>query len=407
MQFCSSEDNLHAFETISILADDLTGASDACAPLALAFGSGRVCLSLGERVATKERTLLSFDGDLRKSTDATARETITAFTDMLRESGRIDGLVWLKIDSATRGHIARDVCLLLEALPQYRGAVVAPAYPANGRLFLEGKAVFVDGSRDMPSLRSAFEAAGEPVAVLSDLSHGADDIGQRIDAAFDDGARIVLADTMDQSDLEHLAPALVERHGSVLGVSSAGLIEAIAGSAGSETILPDQPLTCLFGTQSRMSRLQLNTFQRRGDAVRVSRTAAAWKSLAAASDSAAITAAVETEGARIFDILPQYDVMQTSDASGDLARVMAPLLDDLGIVLLSGGDTARAFLEQRGIENFDVIGVFEHGMPICRSDDLPYAFILKSGGFGDSETLLRLADFIQGSETETCQRLSQ
>lgn len=398
---------MRAFETISILADDLTGASDACAPLALAFGNGQVCLSLEEHDTTKDRTLLSFDGDLRKSTDATARNTIAAFADMLRQSGRIDGLVWLKIDSATRGNIARDVSLLLEALPQYRGAVVAPAYPANGRLFLGGKAVFVDGSRDMPSLRGALEAAGEPVAVLSDLTNRSGDIGLRIDAAFDAGARIVLVDTTDQSDLEMLAPALIERHRSVLGVSSAGLIEAIAGSAGIEAVLPDQPLTCLFGTQSRMSRLQLDTFQRRGNVTRVSRTAAAWRGLADASHSAAITAALETDSARIFDIVPQYGTTPSPDASGDLARVMAPLLDDLGIVLLSGGDTARAFLEQRRIDKFDVIGVFEHGMPICRSDDLPYAFILKSGGFGDSETLLRLADFIQRSESDTCQRLSQ
>lgn len=398
---------MSALKTISILADDLTGASDACAPFALSYGTGRVCLSFGDASVESGRGLLSFDGDLRKSTETTARETITAFSDMLRQSGRIDGLVWLKIDSATRGHIARDVGLLLQAMPRFRGAVVAPAYPANGRLFLEGKAVFIDGSRDMPSLRGAFEDAGFTVALLSDISSGAGDVGAQIDAAFEGGARIVLADTTDQADLETLAPALVERHASVLGVSSAGLIEAIAGSAGAETMLPDRPLTCLFGTQAQISRMQLDTLQRRGGAIRVSRTAAAWNALTDASHSAAITAAVETDSARIFDILQQYDAPQTPEASKGLARVMAPLLDKLGIVLLSGGDTARAFLEERGIEKFDVTGVFEHGMPICRADGLPYAFILKSGGFGDSETLLRLADFIKNSETETCQAIPQ
>lgn len=395
------ESKLNPLQTISILADDLTGASDACAPLALACGNGRVRLSFDDDTQDQP-SLLSFDGDLRKATDDTASDTIAAFVGMLRQSGRIDGLVWLKIDSATRGHIARDVRFMLDALPEFRGAVVAPAYPANGRLFRHGKAVFADRPRNMPSLWSAFEASDQQVVVLSDLSDGPEVVGARIDEAFAQGARIVLADTANQSDLEHLAPALLDRCQSVLGVSSAGLIEAIAGTAGSEPNLPDMPLTCLFGTRSRTSVSQLDTLYRRGQTIRVSKTASEWRTLQSASHSAAISAAVETGLSRIFDVRSGQEAAESPDPSRDLARVMAPLMGDLGIVLLSGGDTARAFLEERGIDQFDVIGVFEHGMPICRADELPHAFILKSGGFGDSETLLRLTDFIHGSETTTC-----
>lgn len=398
---------MNPLQTISILADDLTGASDACAPLAVAYGSGQVRLSFEDDAQEDQPSLLSVDGNLRKASDDAARDTIAAFAGMLRQSGRIDGLVWLKIDSATRGHIARDVCLMLDALPEFRGAVVAPAYPANGRLFQHGRVVFADRPRDMPSLRSAFEASREQVVVLSDLSDGPEAVGARIDKAFDQGARIVLADTADQSDLEHLAPALIDRRRSVLGVSSAGLIEAIAGTAGSEPSLPDLPLTCLFGTRSRTSISQLDTLHRSGRAIRVSKTASEWRMLSSASHSATISAAVETDLTRIFDIQCEQGATESPDPSRDFARVMGPLMGDLGIVLLSGGDTARAFLEERGIDRFDVIGVFEHGMPICRADELPCAFILKSGGFGDSETLLRLTDFIHGSEeTATCNQAS-
>lgn len=386
-------------DKVTILADDLTGAADACAPLVNAYGRGRVCLSVS--MGTWTRKLLSFDGNLRQLPDDRARQVIAAFAAGLTGGDRLGGLVWLKIDSATRGHIVRDATLLLEALPAFRGAVVAPAFPATGRLFQGGRAVFRGGRDPAPSLREKFEAAGEAVTTLSDLTGDTAAIGARIDAALSGPARIVLVEAADQVDLERLAPALLARRGEVLGVGSAGLIEAIAGDAGATPRLPKSTLTCLFGTQSRVSRAQIDTFEKNGGVTRVSRDPAHWRSLGNPELSTTVTRAVQAGSNRIFDICGVTEQCPPERASVSMARVMAPFMPQLGTVLMSGGDTARAILEHMGLEEFDVVGVFEHGIPVCTSASLPNPFLLKSGGFGDSDTLVRLADLIGTSEKVT------
>ncbi len=379
-------------DKITILADDLTGAADACAPLVAICGPGRVCLSVS--VGAQDRNLLSFDGNMRQLSDDLAGQTISVFAGWLAQHDRLGGLVWLKIDSATRGHIVRDTTLLLDALPAFRGAVVAPAFPGTGRLFQGGRAVFADGGDPAPSLREKFEAAGEFVITLSDLTGGTAAIGERIDAALSGAARIILVDTASQDDLVRLAPALLARRGDVLGVGSGGLIEAIAGGAGVTPRLTASEFTCLFGTQSQISRRQIDRFEESGGAIRVSRNPAQWRVPEGSKLSAEVIRVARTKANRIFDISGETETNPPERPSVSLARVVAPILPDLGTVMMSGGDTARAIFDHLGLNELDVVGVFEHGIPVCTAASLPNLLILKSGGFGDADTLLRLADLI-------------
>ena len=382
-------------DRISILADDLTGASDACAPLAGLCGSGHVRLTVTNMEET--RPVLSFDGNLRQLSDDHAARVVASFAAVVDQGARADGLVYLKVDSATRGHIVRDVSLALRQMPRFRGAVVAPAYPANGRFFRHGAAVFEDREPG-PSLKAAFEAAGHAVSILSDYSGGLKTIGRRLDATFESGCRIVLADTLSPEDLAQLAPVLYAQRSDVLGVGSAGLIEAMAGSHGVTAPLPRDRLTCIFGTQTGVSREQLDTLERCAGAIRCSRRPKEWRAIRDGCFSAVFTAAMEVGLPRIIDIYADSEESPPEPPVKSLAEAVAPHVPKMGIVLMSGGDTARAVLERLGIDGFDVIGVFEHGMPICRADALPQPFLMKSGGFGDRETLLRLADFIAQPE---------
>lgn len=383
-------------DRISILADDLTGASDACAPLAGLCGLGHVQLTVSGDGAG--RPVLSFDGNLRQLSNDQGRRAIAAFAAVVEQGRRAGGFVYLKIDSATRGHIARDVSLLLCEMPRFRGAVVAPAYPANGRLFCNGVAVFADRRASPASLLAAFEAAGQGIAVLSDYSGGPEAVGARIDAAFNRGCRIVLADTVAQADLERLAPLLFLRRGDVLSVGSAGLIEALAGGRSETVRLPRDQLTCLFGTRSSVSRGQLDTLEQQAGAIRCSRRPEEWRAIRDDPLSAAVDATLKTTLPRIFDICGQVEENLAEPPAKSFAEAVAPYLDRMGIVLMSGGDTARAVLERLGIDGFDVFGSFEHGIPICQAGGLPHPFLMKSGGFGDPETLLRLDNFIRQPE---------
>ncbi|HEY1760327.1 MAG TPA: four-carbon acid sugar kinase family protein [Bryobacteraceae bacterium] len=129
---------------ILIIADDLTGAAD-CGAACAARGLETVVV-LDDSGGIPQADVLAFDANTRGMTaERAAAETAR----IVREyPARI---VYKKIDSTLRGHVAVEVAAALEA---YRGlghpearAVVAPAFPSmgrttkNGRMYVRGEAI--------------------------------------------------------------------------------------------------------------------------------------------------------------------------------------------------------------------------------------------------------------------------
>jgi D-threonate/D-erythronate kinase len=73
-----------------------------------------------------------------------------------------------------------------------------------------------------------------------------------------------------------------------------------------------------------------------------------------------------------------------------LAEVIAGMREQIGGLVLTGGETARAVLSRLGIAALRVVGEVETGVPIlAAASSRQLAVVTKAGDFGDRETLLR------------------
>jgi uncharacterized protein YgbK (DUF1537 family) len=71
-----------------------------------------------------------------------------------------------------------------------------------------------------------------------------------------------------------------------------------------------------------------------------------------------------------------------------MAQAAEPLLHRASTLVLTGGDTARSVLDLLGVQQLQVLGELEPG--ICLSRDGARFVVTKAGGFGDSQSLVRV-----------------
>ena len=99
------------------------------------------------------------------------------------------------------------------------------------------------------------------------------------------------------------------------------------------------------------------------------------------------------------DALETGDVVVTVDGPVDpsvarrlntaLAEVCAPAASGASLLVLTGGETARAVLSRRGVTGLRLLNELEPGVVLARTEPHPGHVITKAGGFGTRETLHR------------------
>jgi uncharacterized protein YgbK (DUF1537 family) len=227
---------------IGIIADDLTGANDTGAQFSRQGGSVLVLLSLERsppRIADGWDAIVLNTGS-RNISLAGARHRMAQAMARLEAYGA--PLLYEKIDSTLRGNWAGELEVALE---RRRGpAFLAPAFPLNGRT-VEGGSLFVRGTplelseaaRDsLAPVRSGriVELLGETLSRstrrigLETLSRGVAAVRERARQAIGEGARVLVCDARDQSDLATLAEAAWPLLPDALMAGSAGLARELA-----------------------------------------------------------------------------------------------------------------------------------------------------------------------------------
>jgi uncharacterized protein YgbK (DUF1537 family) len=274
--------------------------------------------------------VLSLDLDLRERSDTTARLTIESAARQLGSAAR----VFVKIDSTLRGPISGLVAGALNGSATCL-AVVAPAFPEQGRLVRHGR-LFVDGQPG-PSVA---DVLGTP-------------------------AETVVVDVETTEDLRHVAEAALS-HRDWLLVGSAGLARALAGPAEPRIRAPhsDGPLLVVAGTPAAATRAQLQRLEAVEDVVTMSTTPADGRDLGEAAAALADRVAVWAEH-------------------------HAPRA-----VVLTGGATARAVCDRLGVRALRIQGELAPGIPIGRLEDGVWhgvTVVTKAGGFGGPKTLRDVA----------------
>jgi uncharacterized protein YgbK (DUF1537 family) len=383
---------------VGLVADDLTGACDGAAQFAAEGWSAHVLCSpdaepdLAEpEIDDKIPSLLAVVTGVRAARmDEAAAGTADA---VRRLVARGCERLYVKVDSTMRGSVAAQLQGALAGWAEtHRAAIVVlcPAFPEEGRAVVGG-VVRVDGT---PLHRTS--AATDPVtpvvesrldrlvpgviaAVLPDLRSAAapDTVGRGTD-------RLLFVDASTDADLSDIAAGLDRLGPQGVAAGSAGLAAAMARrwSAGRRraTAWVQPPARILLGVSS------LHPLAR--ESVERLRTA-----LADRGDRAR----------------PAVDVISTPAVRSDPAAIAADFGDQVAeqvarvsydALVLIGGDGAAAALDRLGATAITVHAALAPGVPIGtilggRAHGV--RLVTKSGGFGHTESLVRLIDGLQCS----------
>ena len=370
---------------LRLVADDLSGAAECTAVWAMAPGRPAPLL-FGDALARAGSYAVDTDG--RESDAATAAQRTTlAVRRALQQAGNERVLVYKKIDSTLRGHIASELAALLAEPGLFDAAVVCPALPEQGRTLRGG----------------VLHVRGEPLKDLRELLRAADERAASVDAGdpFDEGARLVAVDAGDEADLDRLAATLLRSERRLLAVGSAGLARALARQlfgARAPQADPAQagtggPLVGVIGSFSPVAASQLDAIARDGRAAVIRLAPEGWLDAARAAEAVQQARHVSREGRPVM--LATQGAPATGSSSRALVQAMAaaadPLLSSASTLVLTGGDTARAALDRLHIDELRVLGELEPGICLSRPArrDAP-RIVTKAGAFGDAGALLRV-----------------
>jgi len=333
-----------------------------------------------------------YDTDSRTLPAGQAATRVGTLGIALRRAGA--RLVYKKIDSTLRGNVGAESAALLVALGR-RLAVVAPAFPSNGRT-TRGGVQLVDG---VPShLGVAGRDPAHPMhhptvaAALAAQSALPVRIARPGDALEGDGFVVVDAET--DAELATIAARVVEQGEAVLPVGSAGLAAQLA-------------VAWAHGAGPR-ARPTLSREERRpgGTGVLVVCGSANPRSTAQVAALALDPSAVEMAAVRLVadDVALLTSAGWTGATSAEVAARLGAMASAIGErarpggLVLTGGDTARAVLVALDAHGIELADEVLPGMPAGqiiggRLDGV--AVITKAGGFGPPDALMTAVRYLR------------
>ncbi|MEV8629487.1 four-carbon acid sugar kinase family protein [Streptomyces sp. NPDC051079] len=417
---------------VVVLADDLTSAADGAVPFrrsghrALVLfdppeppGSGAAATGVtapritatgvtAPRITATGGSATGAAATGAAATGVTAVDLGTRLLDATEAAARMKGaarayagadLLLKTVDSTLRGHVAAELRAALAGSGR-RAAVVAPAFPAEGRTTVRGvqyvRGVRVDESefaRDPAHpVRSAdlTRLLPESTVVAPDRLAGLAELLSR--------GGVFVCSAATEEDLDAVVAA-VPRVEEVLWVGSPGLAAALARrhgrarAAGFPGLPPVRRPLAVVGSANPASRRQLDAlYVRSGADGAVADDPAA--AVAALSASRAPVLALHTPDARGAD--PAALTRRLAETAAE--AVGKGLADGL---VLTGGETAAAVLDVLGATGIDLHDEPEPGIArgTLHGPAAPRIPVLvKAGGFGDDGTLVRLCALLTGGE---------
>jgi 4-hydroxythreonine-4-phosphate dehydrogenase len=409
---------------ILIIADDLSGAADcgmACA------GSGlHTVVMLGNSVRAAEADVLSVDADTR-GLDAKRAVWETAML-MRRYMSSREQVVFKKLDSTLRGNVGAELAAVLTTQraaitqPEHIVAVLAPAFPANGRTTRQGKQLLngkpleemeiwqrngIQGSSYIPAM---LERAGmrSVVLPLETIRSSNGNLHQEM-TRLAEGLDVLVCDAETDQDLQAIAKATVSLGHNTVWAGSAGLAyhlpKAIALtstiSADSDQALASGPTLFVVGSSAAVSREQVRTLASSSDLVTIIIPPGDLLSgLEKRREHERLLAEAFSGTSDIVVMLGTEDKLKIDAGrllSSALAQMIVPHYNKVGALVITGGETARLVLQTWGVTGLRLVKELEPGLPFSITENwtrrLPV--ITKAGDFGNSQTLVHCRQFLR------------
>jgi uncharacterized protein YgbK (DUF1537 family) len=376
-----------------LIADDLTGACDAGVQFACKGLQARVILRFADDI--HEGEVLVFTTNSRRDLPAAAAKRIENLIAVLPKNDAT--LYFKKIDSTLRGNVFVECESMMHGLGcQY--AIIAPAYPTNGRVLEKGVLKYRDGGREVScSVLDLLQEQGmqslthiETGKFQTEEAFERELYGQRAN-----GARYVLCDAISNGELDLIAHVLHASTERPLWIGSAGLAEEaaviLAARSGpkedraTEGYFKNEvrPVLLCVGSDHPATLSQIAALQRATQVVSFK------------TDSNCFERLHETVRGR-------KNVLLSVDTNKVDRRVLYKIFEHLmqtGIaaIVMTGGDTAALVCEVAGTHAILLRNEVAPGIPwgyLCGGlfDGLPA--ITKSGGFGSQSSLEEAVQFL-------------
>ncbi len=388
---------------VTVLADDLTGACDTGCLFA---GRGAVGVIAEPALPHHDAAVVTVDTESRALPAAEAARRLRATAGRL--GARLGGgRAFKKIDSTMRGSVGAELGELLAA-GGWDGALVCPAFPAQGRVVRDGL-LRVDGvlahesavgrDRHYPAPTSDVAALLEPALTrpvtrlpLPVVRAGADAVLERLAEA---AGGVLTADAESEADLAVLACAAARRS-TLLLAGSAGLGRAFAAALDYPAPRPALPRgegwLWVVGSRHPASRAQLLALEAAG-------APGAWIDGEKTPDLEAVLRALG-RGAPAFIACAPTAPLEPQAAAAALgaaaARALEGPLPDL--LAVTGGETAFGVIGALDASRLDLLGAPGSGLALGTltlgdgrarpSRAVP--LLTKAGAFGPSDLFLTL-----------------
>jgi D-threonate/D-erythronate kinase len=360
----------HTIECL-LIADDLTGACDAA--VSFAVRGHWTTVSVADGAGFEGSSIVAISTESRNLDSSAAGGRISAAAARLPVIS--PRLLFKKIDSTLRGHAGVEIAAALDAF-DCDAAVVCPAFPRMNRIVSAG------------CLRVTGDASFSPIDVTSYLHmQGIEQCVyakcEAIPAAVSSGARVIVLDAVCDEDLDRIAAAGLAAGLRILWAGSAGLAAALARTLHPATQSPPRPaatgplLFCLGSNHPVTVAQQTALVSRmRAPVLHAERTT---------------KEAVDAELSQ-----DRHVVLRIPRGAGpkDQLKELLPS-GRVSAVVLSGGDTASLFCRAAGLQHIDLVGEILPGIPYGAIRGGPFdgvSIVTKSGGFGDSDALIQIAE---------------
>lgn len=364
---------------LRLLADDLTGALDTAAELVGVAGTVHAYWH-GALPAVLEGNA-ALDSGTRELPPERAAGVVAGLTAHL-EGGAI---AYKKIDSLLRGPTLAELAACFRAGPWER-AVLAPAFPFQGRVTRDGRQYARDAERRWTPV------GGDIVAALR--AHGVPaQMGVR-GAALEPGISVFDAET--EWDLQRVVETGRRAPGPILWSGTGGLAQALAdGKEAAAAFAWPGPVLGLFGSDQAVTAAQLAA------------CGALWLRL---PDDAAGGAPVRDHISRHGTTLASFELptgLSRVEAARRIEAAMNAVIRDLprpGTLLVAGGETLRSLCTSLGAQSLEIEGRIVPGVPRStmrggRWDGV--SVVSKSGAFGHANLLRDLLRSIEASVERT------
>ena len=355
-----------ARSSLTILADDLTGACDAAVAFVAMCDPVRVQINseLSNRELSNGGRIQAITTDSRDLPVSEANVLIESVVARLPSSTEL----FKKIDSVFRGNTVAEIAATLQHAV-FDLAIIAPAYPALGRTVLKG-VLHISGDasagRTLPLTDLLADTGCSRASLPIGLS--AHESAAALRSCLSKPKPAILCDASSQEDLALVVGAARSLGNHILWIGSGGLAHALAADLpllkSKPAIHPRTGCAIFFiGSPHPVTRAQVDHL----------------RSYTNHSSAMTLVPVVLAE--------TSVDDIRRAAATHDAAQI--------GCLFMTGGDTAHFVCRALGIRALRLEREFAPGVPLAIAegglfDGVPV--VLKSGGFGEPDLLYRLLE---------------